>query len=165
MTWCYAQSDREQTKARFARRDASAKNSVVELSRISSRSLGYELYSSRTGCRNASMEAQGTATRAMLKERRTWTPAAAEGRRIKPGKPGTPITGKCDLPDGSDSSRVMPTRSERTEVRESRTEPTPGDRVIGGIRNEPVSLPTPPRWSHTSHRHKRRTAGSGHLVR
>jgi hypothetical protein len=165
MTWCYAQSDREQTKARFARRDASAKNSVVELSRISSRSLGCELYSSRTGCSDARMDAQGTATPAMLRERRSWMPAAAEGPRIRPGKPGTPTTGKCDLPAGSDSSRVMPTRSERTEVRESRTEPTPGDSVIGGTRNEPDSLPTPPRWSHTSHRHERRTAGSGHFVR
>ena len=156
MTWCYAQSDREQTKARFARRDASAKNSVALLSRISSRSLGYELYSSRTGCRNARMDAQGTATRAMLRERRTWTPAAAEGPRIKPGKPGTPTTGKCDLPDGWASQGSMLTRSERTVVWESRTEPTPGDRVIGGIRNEPRSSPTQPHYSYSSHRQDRR---------
>jgi hypothetical protein len=69
MTRCYAQSDKEQTKARFARRDASAKNSVVELSRISSRSLGCELYSSGTGCRDARMDAQTLASPAMLRER------------------------------------------------------------------------------------------------
>ena len=31
-------------------------------------------------------------------EGQSWTPVEADGRRIKPGKLGTPTTGKCDLP-------------------------------------------------------------------
>ena len=43
------------------------------------------------------------------RERRSWTPTGADGPKTESEKPGTPSTGKCDLPDGWASSRSIAT--------------------------------------------------------
>ena len=37
---------------------------------------------------------------AMIRDRHSWTPTAADVPETEAEKPGMPTTGKCDLPDG-----------------------------------------------------------------
>ena len=46
---------------------------------------------------------------AIISERRSWTPTEADEPETKPEKPGTPSTGRCDLPDGWGSSGSIAT--------------------------------------------------------
>jgi hypothetical protein len=99
---------------------------------------------SSDGISQRTHESQCRASPAILRERRSWTPAAAEGPKTEAEKPGTPTTVKCDSPAGWASYRAMPTRPRRTVVWGSRIEPSPRDAVLGGRENEPRSSSTPP---------------------
>ena len=37
---------------------------------------------------------------AIIRDRPSWTPTAADARETEAEKPGMPTTGKCDSPDG-----------------------------------------------------------------
>ena len=58
-------------------------------------------------------------------DERSWTPNEVDGPRTRPEEPGTRITGRCALRDGSASSRSMPTGIRSIAARRSERNPKP----------------------------------------